>query len=127
MLETESRMILERYEIAIPPSYLVKDNKRAVEAAEELGYPGLQGKKLDPEKLDLWNRLYGPEAFTPYGRPSWGGVEGAPIAEERKPVEKIEPEAKEEPKPSVAKPGAKAPSAVTKEEKVRSRLDRLGY
>lgn len=26
-------------------------------------YPGLQGKKLDAAELDLWNRLYGPDAF----------------------------------------------------------------
>lgn len=73
-------------------------------------YLGLQGKKLDPEKLDLWNRLY-----------------GVPIAEERKPLEKREPEAKEEPKPSVVKPGGKAPSVAKKEGKVRSRLEHLGY
>ena len=90
-------------------------------------YPGLQGKRLDPEKLDLWNHLYGPEAFGPWGRPSWGGVEGAPIAEKREPIEKKEPKAKEEPKPSVAKPGGKAPSVAKAEEAVRSRLQRLGY
>ena len=90
-------------------------------------YPGLQGKRVDPEKLHLWNRLYGPEAFAPWGRPSWGRMEGALITEEREPIEKKEPEAKEEPKPSVAKPGEKAPSAAKKGEKVRSRLQQLGY
>lgn len=90
-------------------------------------YPGLQGKKLNPEKLDLWNRLYGPEAFAPWGGPSRGGMERAPITEEGEPVETMKPEAKEEPKPSMAEPGERAPSAAKKEEKMRSRLERLGY
>jgi len=90
-------------------------------------YPGLQGKKLDPEKLDLWNRLYGPDAFAPYGRPSMGGMERTPIMEEEEPSVRKEPEAKEEPRPSVVRPEQKAPSAAKKGEKVRTRLQRLGY
>jgi len=82
-------------------------------------YPGLQGKELNPERLDLWNRLYGPEAFG-LVRPLWRGTQRAPIADEMVPVEKKEPVAREEPKPSVAKPGAKP-------EQVRSRLKHLGY
>jgi len=39
MLETESRIILEQYGIAIPPAHLVQNTKEAVEAAEEFGYP----------------------------------------------------------------------------------------
>ncbi len=39
MLEIESRTILEKYGVSIPPSHLVKDKKEAVAAAEELGYP----------------------------------------------------------------------------------------
>jgi len=90
-------------------------------------YPGLQGKKLDPEKLELWNRLYRPEAFGPWGRPSWAGMERAPVVEEKEPPEEKKAETKEEPKPSLARPEEKAPSAAKKEEKVRSRLAKLGY
>ena len=83
-------------------------------------YPGLQGKKLDLEKLDLWNRLYGPEAFGPWGKPTRRGVEGVPVEEEEAPVAKEAPQAKyEESKPSVAQPG--------KEKKVSSRARLLGY
>lgn len=39
MLETESRMLLEKYGITIPPGRLAKDKKEAVAIAEELGYP----------------------------------------------------------------------------------------
>ena len=35
-----------------------------------LDYPGLRGKRPDPDKLNLWNRLYGPDAFRPLGKPS---------------------------------------------------------
>ncbi len=90
-------------------------------------YPGLQDKRLDPDKLHLWNRLYGPEAFAPWGRSSWGRTEGMPVTEEHEPVEKTGAEVKEEPKPSIAGPGQKAPSAAKKGEKVRTRLQQLGY
>lgn len=82
-------------------------------------YPGLQGKKLESEKLDLWNRLYGPEAFEPWARPTWAGMERVAIAEEGEAMEKKEPEAKEAPKPSVAKLG--------KEKEVSRRARMLGY
>jgi len=77
-------------------------------------YPGLQGKKLDPEKLSLWNQLYGPGAF---GSPGVR-VEGAPIAEKK--VEKKVPQVEyRESKPSIGRPG--------KEKKVSARTKMLGY
>jgi len=83
-------------------------------------YPGLQGKKLDPEKLDLWNRLYGPEAFSPYAKPSWAGEERSAIEEERAAMEKRAPQVDyKESAPSVGKPG--------EEDKTASRLEMLGY
>ena len=85
-------------------------------------YAGLKGTGLDNV-----NRVYGPEAFGLWGRPIWTGMGGASIAEVEQPTEKKEPEAKEEPKPSVARPGEKAPSVAKAEEAVRSRLQRLGY
>ena len=90
-------------------------------------YPGLQGNKLTPEKLDLWNRLYGPEAFGTVGRPFWPGMGAISVAKKGEPLEKKEVEAEEEPKPSAARPRGEIPSATQKEEKVRSRLERLGY
>ena len=83
-------------------------------------YPGLQGKKFDPEKLDLWNRLYGARIFGPYAEPTWRGMEGVSVEEERALMEKKAPQARyEESKPSVAKPG--------KEKEVSSRARLLGY
>jgi len=75
-------------------------------------YPGLAGKKLDPEKLDMWNRLYGPDAFGPWaGRAVAGGLETAPIKEEE--VSKVK---YQESKPSVAD-----------KEAMSSRIKALGY
>ena len=89
-------------------------------------YPGLQGKKLDIGELDLWNRLYGPDAFRPGAEPTPRGlVERAPIEEEKVPMEKEAPRATappakhEESRPSVAQPG--------KETGISSRLRLLGY
>lgn len=71
-------------------------------------YPGLQGKKLDPEKLDLWNRLYGPEAFGTWKRPPSGGIiRGTTQAHY------------EEVKPSVGRPD--------QEDKLSDRTRLLGY
>lgn len=39
MLETESRIILEKYGITVPPARLVKSRKEATEVAEEFSYP----------------------------------------------------------------------------------------
>ncbi|MFC1951793.1 acetate--CoA ligase family protein [Chloroflexota bacterium] len=39
MLETESRVILGKYGVTIPPARLARDKKEAVAAAEELGLP----------------------------------------------------------------------------------------
>ena len=128
---TRSKELVWEYIVPIYDSYPPPNEAQSTNVtfrAHRYGpdYPGLQGKRLDPGKLDLWNRLYGPEAFAPWGRASSGGMEG-PITEEREPIEKKEPEAKEEPKPSVARPGEKAPGAAKKEERMRSRLERLGY
>ncbi len=83
-------------------------------------YPGLQGKKLDAEKLELWNRLYGPEAFRPWAEPTQRGIEKAPIGEESVLMEKEVLQAKyEEPRPSVEQ--------LNKERKMSSRASLLGY
>ncbi len=71
-------------------------------------YPGLQGKKLDPDKLELWNRLYGTGTFVPKARPSSGGI-----------VKEVPQPRYEESKPGVAKPKP--------EDKVASRTKLLGY
>ena len=89
-------------------------------------YPGLQGKAFEPQKLDLWNRLYNPETYTPVER-HWIGTEKAPIVAEKEPTKKDGPKAREGPKPSAVKSRGKAPSAAKPEEKMRSRLDALGY
>jgi hypothetical protein len=80
-------------------------------------YPGLLGKRLDSGELDLWNRLYGPEAFNPWMRPAERGV-GRTSVEESEPDKEEKPGMKEEPKPAIGKPG---------DAKLRSRLERLGY
>jgi len=85
-------------------------------------YPGLKGTGLD----DI-NLVYGPGAFTPEDLPSRGGAETAPLTERREPLEKKGREAKEEPRPSVAKPVERAPSAAKGKKKLRSRLRKLGY
>ena len=80
-------------------------------------YPGLQGKSLDPSKLETWNRLYGPEPL------AWGGLPRtalgpAPPTEAQVAVEKGEYQAeREEKKPSVGKPG----------KEIEKRVHYLGY
>lgn len=82
-------------------------------------YPGLHGKKLDSEDLSLWNRLYGPEAFSARAQPFPAlSVSKMPVTEEKRPHSQERSPAKEERKPGLGKPG---------EDKLRSRLDRLGY
>ena len=55
-------------------------------------FPGLQGKRMGTGDLDLLNRLYGPEAFSPGARPAWAGMETQSLttnalpSESRKPV-----------------------------------------
>jgi hypothetical protein len=86
-------------------------------------YPGLQGKRLDPVELDLWNRLYGPEAFSPQMRTWYPPMEG--MASYQETLAKKEAECQAEEKPSAAKPGSKP--AGNAEDKAKARLKRLGY
>lgn len=83
-------------------------------------YPGLQGKRMDTGDLDLWNRLYGPEAFWPVIRPAWKGM-GTPTSADRDlPAKSQATEITHaETKPSVAEPSM--------EKKVDERLKQLGY
>lgn len=82
-------------------------------------YPGLQGKRLDPGRLSLWNHLYGPRAFRPGMAPFWAPVpEAAPPVAEGEPAKGV---AKEPAKPSLAKPKAKT------EEEYARRIRSLGY
>ncbi len=81
-------------------------------------YPGLQGKKLTTEKLELWNQLYGPDALGSRPKPTIRKEEREAI--EEAPSEKKKPGAKyEESKPSVAEPG--------KGKAVSERAKLLGY
>ncbi len=84
-------------------------------------YPGLQGKKLRPERLELWNRLYGPYSFGTSAQGSGAAIEDMPFEEERAPVEQetISPVTEQ------GSPSAAAPSNTA--EKVRRRLEKLGY
>jgi hypothetical protein len=83
-------------------------------------YPGLQGKKLQPEKLDLWNRLYGPQAFNPYAGPIAG--ETGQILVQGKAASELSQDPSsfyQESKPSSA--------SADKKKKMESRMKRLGY
>jgi hypothetical protein len=83
-------------------------------------YPGLQGKKLHPEKLDLWNRLYGPEAFDPSARPSPGaGAQASGQGEAADETPSHQSASWEE-----SRPGSNNPD---KKKKMEARLKRLGY
>ncbi len=86
-------------------------------------FPGLQGRKFNPEKLDLWNRLYGPDAFRPWANPTWNPpTEKALIEEEGVPKEKeagcvtASHATYDQSKPSVGQPS-----------KQMSRIKLLGY
>ena len=98
-------------------------------------YPGLQKHRLTPEKLDLWNRLYGPEGFAPWMKPSPGGqvsgyAGGEPIAVAEREAEERE---YKESAPSLGRPMGGSEKSKGKveesgeEEKVSSRLKMLGY
>lgn len=85
-------------------------------------YPGLHGKKLDPKgKLDLWNRLYGPE--------SWGALTGSSQRQTGETETKVDSAGPETAVPATAfkssAPSVAPPSVRGK--KTRSRLESLGY
>jgi len=82
-------------------------------------YPGLQGKQLDPDKLDMWNRLYGPEAFKPYGPAS--GYTAQTLVEGKASSEIATDQSAPAP---AARPTAGNPD---KKKKMESRMKRLGY
>ncbi|MFC1910533.1 aryl-sulfate sulfotransferase [Chloroflexota bacterium] len=83
-------------------------------------YPGLQGKKLTPEKLDLWNRLYGPEAFMPWVNPAYIPSCEKPAYNSDESGIGISPKAKYiDSAPSVSKPSA--------DKKKVERSRQLGY
>ena len=83
-------------------------------------YPGLQGKKIGPEKLDLWNQLYATKASGAWTKATWGTMERTHLEGERATIEgKVSPAKYEESKPSVGQPGPG--------KKMRSRLENLGY
>ncbi|MEW6666704.1 MAG: aryl-sulfate sulfotransferase [Thermodesulfobacteriota bacterium] len=83
-------------------------------------YPGLQGKMMDTGDLDLWNRLYGPEAFWPGPRPSWIGTgTQSSVAGDLPPRSQTARLTFDETKPSVEDP--------TVGKKVDERLKQLGY
>jgi len=83
-------------------------------------YPGLQGRKLDSDKLDMWNRLYGPEAFNPYLRPI-GGYTAETLVKNKASSEIATDQ-------SAATPAARpAAGSADKKKKMESRMQRLGY
>ena len=85
-------------------------------------YEGLKGKKLNPETLQLWNQLYGPEAFGfGVGPSSLAEIQRTFIAPDEDLTDKNKDITKEASKPSVAKPQAKH------NKKVSDRLRFLGY
>lgn len=84
-------------------------------------YPGLQGKKMHPETLDLWNRLYGPYSF---GAGFQGGaaVTGSlPMETDPAPAEPVSAS----PVQVQTTPSVSAPSNTAA--KVQRRLEKLGY
>jgi hypothetical protein len=83
-------------------------------------YPGLQGKTLDSEKLDMWNRLYGPEAFNPNLRPISGRT--AQTLVEGKTSSEIATD-----QSAAAAPAARPGSTTDKKKKMETRMKRLGY
>ena len=83
-------------------------------------YPGLQGKNLDPRKLETWNRLYSPGTFISNEKSLNIGAESIPFAEETVVIEEKVPHAEyKESRPSVTQ--------TSKEKDVDSRLRYLGY
>jgi hypothetical protein len=83
-------------------------------------YPGLQGRKFDSDKMDMWNRLYGPEAFNPGLRSISGST--ADMLVRGKASSELATDQSEAAQPA-------RPAAVTtdKKKKMDSRLKRLGY
>jgi hypothetical protein len=98
-------------------------------------FPGLQKHRLTPEKLDLWNRLYGPEGFNPSMKPTLGNRAKGYAGDEQIPVAGRGEEENEykEAAPSLGRPMGGAEKSKVKlektgeEEKVSSRLKMLGY
>lgn len=83
-------------------------------------YPGLQGRTLDSEKLDMWTRLYGQEAFNPNLKPISGStsemlVKGKASSE----LATDQSAAAQAPRPGS--------TSADKKKKMETRMKRLGY
>ena len=81
-------------------------------------YPGLQGKSLDPGKLEAWNRLYSSPVTTAWATPPGTGIGTTPPAEAKAPAEgTVHRAQRKETRPSARKQGKKE----------EERLKYLGY
>ena len=83
-------------------------------------YPGLQGRRFDSDKMDMWNRLYGPEAFNPGLRPVSGSTADTLVKGKASSAIATDQSAEAQ----AARPGS---DNAAKKKKMESRMKRLGY